>query len=142
MSKLLSYALVLSALFVIPSEYLQIAIAGTCSGVSCGRQPIQFVPGEPINFEVLNQTASLVALEKVQGTNAIVLNPGQSVSFQQTGSRDRNLSIVLWDVTGLPLKLNVSKAEARTLRIVVRPGGRPPGDRTVYLKNDGRVTVF
>jgi hypothetical protein len=143
MYKRLSAALIV-AFFVISSDgdYLR-ARAGTCvAATSCGRQPIQFIPGQRITVEIVNLTESVVQLQKVSGTDPVAISPGQVQSFVRGGRTDPNFSLVLWDAIGLPLKLDIRKSAARTLRIEVRPGGRPPGDRSVYLNDDGRVAVF
>lgn len=143
MSKLLPGVLVAVALFLGQTEPPKPAQAGTCTAASsCGPQPLQFVPGQRINVEVVNLTASIVELQKVADTDPVAISPGQVLTFVRGGSTDPNLSVVLWDVNGLSVQVNVLKPEARTLRVEVRPGGRPPGDRTVYLKDDGRVGVF
>lgn len=141
MSKLLSAVLAASIFLLIPAERPHSVTAQTCAE-NCPPPPLQFIPGRRINFEVVNLTNSLVLLQKIYGTDPISLSPGQVVSFQRGGATDPNLSVLMWDATGLPLGLRVSKANSRTLRIEVRPGGRPPGDRTVYLRDDGRVAVF
>lgn len=143
MYKLLSATLVV-ALFVISSDGLyHPVVAGTCvAATSCGRQPIRFIPGQRITVEVVNLTESVVQLQKVSGSDPLAVSPGQVMSFVRGGSTDPNFSLVLWDVIGLPLKINIQKSAARTLRIEVRPGGSPPGDRTIYLRDDGRVAVF
>ncbi len=137
-------AALVAALFVISfDERHHFATAGTCvAATSCGRQPIKFVPGQRITVEVVNLTESVVELQQLADTDQIPISPGQVFSFVRGGRTDPNFSLVFWDVNGLPLKANVLKPTARTLRIEVRPGGSPPGDRTVYLKDDGRVSVF
>ncbi len=143
MAKLLPAVLVGTAFFTGFAELYHPATAGTCvAATSCGRQPIQFVPGQRITVEVANLTESVVQLQKIYGSEPLPVSPGQVLSFVRGGSTDPNFSVVLWDAIGLPLKLNIFKSQARTLRIEVRPGGRPPGDRTIYLKDDGRVAVF
>lgn len=143
MSKRLSAALVV-AFFVISSDgHYQRADAGTCvAATSCGRQSIQFVPGQRITIEVVNLTESVVQLQKISSTDPLAISPGQVMSFVRGGRTEPNFSLVLWDAIGLPLKIDIRKSAARTLRVEVRPGGRPPGERTVYLRDDGRVAVF
>ena len=143
MYKVLQTALVV-AFFVINFEaHYYPATANTCvAATSCGRQPLQFVPGQRITIEFVNLTESVVQLQKLYGTDPLPISPGQVLSFVRGGSTDPNFSVVFWDAIGLPLKVNILKPEARTLRIEVLPGGRPPGDRSVYLKDDGRVAVF
>lgn len=143
MLKLLPTALIFSFLiFSVPAQYQPVK-AGTCvAGSSCGPQPLRFVPGQRITVEVVNLTGSMVKLQQVAGTNSVPISPGQVYSFVRGGSTDPNFSLVLWNAMGLPLKVNLLKPGARTLRIEVRRGGRSPGDRTVYLKDDGSVGIF
>ena len=143
MSKRLSTLLLAVALFFGITQRYDLASAGTCvAASSCGRQPVQFIPGQRITVEIANLTESVVQVQQLYGTDPLPISPGQLLSFVRGGRTNPNFSVVLWDATGLPLKVNILKLEARTLRIEVRPGGRPPGDRTVYLKDDGRVAVF
>ncbi|MGC1393452.1 MAG: hypothetical protein WA828_04145 [Coleofasciculaceae cyanobacterium] len=143
MSKLLPTIFAATALFVSIGIPEIPVIARSCvAATSCGRQPIQFVPGQRITVEVANFTKNVLRLQRVSSTEPILMNPGQVLSFRRGGTTEPNFSLVMWDALGRPLKVNLIKPEARKLRIEVRPGGRPPGDRTVYLKDDGRVTVF
>lgn len=141
--RLFPIALVATGLILGQSPRIEPALAGTCTAqFSCGAQPIRFIPGRRVTVQVVNQTSSLVLLERVQGTSAIPLRPGQNVQFERWGGTEPNISIVFWDQTALPLKVNVAQPNIKTLRIVLRPGGRPPGDRSVYILNDGRVKVY
>jgi hypothetical protein len=143
MYKLLSAVSIATTLLFGIVEHYPIAHAGTCvAASSCGQQPIKFIPGQRITVEVVNLTQRVVQLQKVYGTDPVPMRPGQALSFVRGGRTEPNFSVMLWDAIGVPLKVNLLKPEARTLRIEVRSGGRPPGDRTVYLKDDGRVAVF
>lgn len=143
MSRLLLSVLVVTALSIGITERYHLALARTCvAATSCGRQPIRFIPGQRITVEVVNLTQSLVELQKGADTDPVAISPGQVLTFVRGGSTQPNFSLLVWDAIGLPLQINTLKPEARTLRIEVRPGGRPPGDRTIYLKDDGRVAVF
>lgn len=138
-----SIALAAALLVVSADGQYHPAIARTCvAATSCGRQPVQFIPGQRVTVEVANLTQSIVQIQQLYATDPLAVNPGQVRSFVRGGNTDPNFSVVLWDAIGLPLKVDILKSEARTLRIEVRPGGRPPGDRTVYLRDDGRVAVF
>ena len=143
MYKLLPIILVTTTLFMGLMERYPMAKAGTCvAGSSCGQQPIKFIPGQRITVEVVNLTQRAVQLQKIAGTNPVAIRPGQVLSFGRGGRTEPNFSVVVWDAIGVPLKVNILKPNARTLRIEVRLGGRPPGDRSIYLKDDGRVGVF
>ena len=138
---LFSAVLVAVSLLLGYTESPNLTLAGTCAS-KCPPPPLAFVPGQLVNVEVVNRTASIVLLEKVQDTDAFPLRPGQEVRFQRWTGTEPNMSVVFWDATALPLLSRVSKPNDDTLRIELRPGGRPPGDRTIYILNDGRVTVF
>ncbi len=143
MSKFLSAVLVATTIFLSFTEPPKSVTARTCvAATSCGPQPIKFVPGQKITVEIVNLTESVVQLQQLYRTDPISISPGQVRSFVRGGSTEPNFSVIFWDAIGLPLLVNIRKPAARTLRIEVRPGGSPPGDRTVYLKDDGRVTVF
>ena len=87
-------------------------------------------------------TQSVVQLQQVAGTDPLSISPGQVRSFVRGGTTQPNFSLVMWNAIGLPLRVNLLKPSTKKLRVEVRPGGRPPGERTVYLKDDGRVSVF
>jgi hypothetical protein len=143
MPKLLSAALFVAFCVISFDGHYHPATARSCvAATSCGRKPIQFVPGQRITVEVVNLTESIVQLQKLYGTDPLPISPGQLLSFVRGGNTEPNFSVVFWDATGLPIKVNILQPSARTLRIEVLPGGRPPGDRSVYFKDDGRVTVL
>jgi hypothetical protein len=141
MSKLIPSVLVATTVLMGQVYAPGSALAGTCAS-KCPPKPLQFIPGQSITVEVVNQTASLVEFQKVYGTNSVPMRPGQSLRFERGGGTDPNISVFFWDVTALPLAARLSQPDPQTLRIELRPGGRPPGDRSVYVLNDGRVAIF
>jgi|GEM_PF-4743530 hypothetical protein len=119
------------------------AWAGTCTaGVNCPPPRVEFVPGQRIRVEISNLTQTLVYAEKVQGEPPIDVIPGQISFFVTAGGSINNLSLLIWDNRGSILTLRPVKIDNNTLRVEVRAGNTPPGDRTVYLRNDGRVLVL
>ena len=135
--------ILLAAFFLLSVDVQKKVTAGTCvAASSCGVQPIKFVPGQRITVEVVNLTQSLVQIQQLYGTDSLAVIPGQVQSFVRGGNTNPNFSVTFWDIQGLPLKVNILKTDSRTLRIEVRPGARIPGDRAVYLKDDGRVEVM
>ncbi|MGH1394059.1 MAG: hypothetical protein ACRAVC_08490 [Trichormus sp.] len=117
------------------------SLAGTCAS-KCGARPLQFTPGQRIRLEVVNNTSNLIELQKIAGSQTIPLQPGQKLQFPQEDGTEPNLSLVFWDKTGLALQAVVSKPNFATLRVEIRPTWRYPGDRSIYILNDGRVNVF
>ena len=120
-----------------------LALASTCvAGVDCPPPPVQFVPGQAIRIEIVNLTQTLVYLEKVQGEPPIDVIPGQLLTLATLGNSINNLSLLFWDNQGSILTLRPVKVNNTTLRIEVRAGAVFPGDRSVYLRDDGRVLVL
>ncbi len=116
------------------------ALAETCAS-QCGQSELRFKPGQRIKIEVINRTTGLILFQKVLGTDPIPLQPSQELQFERSDSTNPNLSVFFWDETGVGVQARVSKPKPDTLRIEIRPGGRV-NDQSVYIQNDGRVTVF
>jgi len=141
MSKLLSATLITTSLILGFTQNLSPTIAGTCAS-KCGAKPIEFTPGKPIRVEVVNRTPNLIYIEKPLSTNPIPLQPGQQVQLEQGNGTEPNVSVVFWNESGLSLKANLSKPNFATLKVELRPEWRIGGDRGVYLRDDGRVTLL
>lgn len=116
-------------------------LAQRCT-VNCGSRQIQFTPGERIRVLVVNRTSSLVQVEQIYGTDPIALLPSQEVEVDPNFGTRPNASLVIWDETQLPLRAVLFRPETNLLRVEVFPGGRPPGDRSVYIEDDGKVRIF
>ena len=141
MSKLLSATLITIALLLGFNQNTTPAIAGTCAS-RCGVKPLQFTPGGYIRVEVSNKTPNLVYVEKAQGTKPIALRPGQKIRLEQGDGAQPNISVVFWNENGLSLKANLSQPNFATLQVRLRPEWSITGDRGVYVRDDGRVTVL
>ncbi len=141
MSKILSSSLIVAALILGFTGKTNSTRAGTCAS-KCGAKPIQFTPGKFIRLEVVNKTPNLIYIEKPQYTNPIPLPPGQKVRLEQGDGTEPNISVIFWNEDGLSLKANLSKPNFATLKVELRPEWRIGGDRGVYLRDDGRVTLL
>jgi hypothetical protein len=89
-----------------------------------------------------NRTSSLVQVEQVFQTSPISLIPGQEFELDSQFGTQPNTSIVFWDETSLPVRAVLSRPETDILRVEILPGGNPPGDRSIYIENDGKVAIF
>lgn len=116
------------------------AIAQTCTE-NCGSRQIQFTPGEPIRLQMVNRTSSLVQVQHVPLTDTIPLSPGAEVEISSNFGTEPNMSVMFWDETSLAVKAVLSRPAPNVLRIELLPGAAP-GDRSVYVENDGRVRIF
>jgi hypothetical protein len=141
MSKFVSAILIATALLISVYKDSSSVIAGTCAS-KCGPRPIQFSPGQRIQLKVLNKTPNLVNLQKPSTTNPITLRPGQELQLNQGDGTEPNVSLLFWNEAGLPLKATVSKPNFATLQVELRPTWYPPGDRAIYILDDGRVDVL
>jgi hypothetical protein len=112
--------------------------AQTCAS-QCAAPPIQFQPGQRIEVQVHNRTQTPIMMENTQGDREVILQPGQKLKFYRGGSTDPNLSIAFWDKTETPLNLALSKPKANILQIEVRFARQAPGDRAIYIANDGQI---
>jgi len=117
------------------------AQAGTCAS-QCGPKPVRFIPGDPVKVELINRTAGLILLEEVQGSDPIPVSPTRSFRLTRQGGTIDNSSVVFWDSLGNPLEVEVSQPKQDVLRIEVNPGFRAPGDRSIYLQDDGSVQIL
>ncbi|GAB4377272.1 MAG: hypothetical protein Kow00121_26230 [Elainellaceae cyanobacterium] len=116
------------------------AIAQTCAS-NCGSRQIQFTPGQPIRLQMVNRTSNLVQVQQVPLTDTIPLAPGAEVEINSQFGTEPNTSVLFWDQTTLAVKAVLFRPEPDMLRIELIPAVAP-GDRSVYVENDGRVRVF
>ncbi|MBC1238067.1 hypothetical protein VF14_05050 [Nostoc linckia z18] len=141
MFKPLSLALIVVTVFTASINNPRPSLAGTCAS-KCGSRPIQFTPGQHIRIEVVNSTPNLVKIQKPSGTDAISLSPGQKLNLEQIEGTEPNTSLIFWSETGLSLQAIVSKPDFGTLRLELRPTWRSPGDRSLYIMDDGRINLL
>jgi hypothetical protein len=134
----ISSAFVAATLIFGTIHYPSPTLAGTCAS-KCGRSPIQFTPGQRIRIKVINSTLYVINLEKLHRTDSISLRPGQELQLEQGDGSEPNISLVFWDENGSPLQAFLSKPDFATLRVEIRPGRLTNGDRSVYIRDDGRV---
>lgn len=111
---------------------------GTCAS-HCPQKPIQFTPGQRITVQVINRTNRTIAIERVEGGSPMELRGQQQVSFKRWGNTEPNASIIFWETNETPLKTKLSQVDAKTLRIELSFAPVKPGDRAIYIRNDGRV---
>ena len=136
-----SAAIAATAILLGPATVPKPVLAGTCAS-KCGPKALQFRPGDRVAVEIINLTSNLIQFQKVYGTDPVSLSPGQSLRVRQGDGTAPNISVMFWDANGLPLKAVLSKPSETLLRIQLRPGYEPPGDSSVYIRNDGRVQTF
>ncbi|MEH2068078.1 MAG: hypothetical protein V7K47_07915 [Nostoc sp.] len=141
MFKPLSFALIAFSVLTASINNPDVTLAGTCAS-KCGPRPIQFTPGQHIRVEVVNSTPNLIKIQKPSGTDAISLNPGQKLNLEEIEGTEPNTSLIFWSEKGLSLQAIVSKPNFGTLRLELRPTLRSPGDRSLYIMDDGRINVF
>jgi hypothetical protein len=141
MFKPLSFVLVAASVLVASINNPSSTLGGTCAS-KCGSHPIQFTPGQHIQVEVINNTPNLIKIQKPSGTDAISLSPGQKLNLEQIEGTESNTSLIFWNEKGLALQAIVSKPNFGTLRLELRPTLRSPGDRSLYIMDDGSINVF
>ena len=116
------------------------AVAQTCR-VNCRSDQIQFIPGDPITVEVINQTPVIVQVEQIPMIAPYALRPRQSARLGFGWGTQPNISIVFWNTQEQPIRAYLSRPEPLRLEIELRPFTSEPSDRSVYIQNDGRVMI-
>lgn len=135
---LITVTIAFLSFYLLPSTT---TLGGTCAGRSCPPPPLGFTPGQWINLEVVNRTGVIVELQNVPRTRVLFLRPGQQVNFPRQAATEPNLSSLYWDAAPYLLRARLSKPNSNTLRVEITPGGIP-GDRALYIRDDGRAIVF
>lgn len=115
-------------------------LSQTCTE-NCRSRQVQFTPGQPIRLQMVNRTASLVQVQQVPLTDTIPLLPGAEVEVNSNFGTEPNLSVLFWDETSLAVRAVLFRPESDVLRIELLPANAP-GDRSIYVENDGRVRIF
>jgi len=120
----------------------QVTLAGTCAS-RCGSAPLHFTPGQYIRVQVVNRSYGDVKLEQLPELRKMTLKPGEKLQFDLKPETLEQFSLMFWDDGGRYLKGVVSKPNLRTLVLEIRPNSRDySGDRSLYIRSDGRVTVL
>lgn len=127
--------------FSVAGSPVQAREVGTCAS-KCGTKPLQFTPGQLIRLEVVNRTPRVLQLQKMDVTNSVSLAPGRAIQFEQMQMTEPNGSLLFWDDTGRALTAIVTKINVATLRVELYPNGFPPGDRSIYIRDDGKVSLL
>ena len=108
---------------------------------NCSSRQVQFTPGQRIQISVINRTSSLLQVEQIYGTSPLPLRPDQEVAVNPSFGTRPNASIVFWG-EALPLRVALFRPAPNQLRIEILAGSQPPGDRSVYIEDDGQVKIF
>jgi hypothetical protein len=141
MYKIISTTLIATTLLIGSVESRNPVLAQTCAS-KCGTRPLQFTPGQLVQVEVVNRTPRMLQLQRVETTESMQIQPGQVLKFEQAQVTEPNMSLLFWDDTGRALRATVFKPNLATLRVELRPNWQQPGDRSVYLRDDGMVNVL
>jgi hypothetical protein len=115
---------------------------GTCA-TQCSKPYLRFRPGQRIKVQVTNRTYKVLQVENALGGQPLNIQPRSTVQFYRGGGTDPNFSVVFWEQTETPLRAIPSQMGKDTLKIDLNfAPRRSQGDRSVYLDNDGQVTVL
>jgi hypothetical protein len=83
-----------------------------------------------------------VLFQEAGGSDPIPLPPGRTLRLPRLTTTIENASLTFWDSLGLAVKATLTKPQADVLRVQLLPDYDPPGEGTIYLRDDGRVEVF
>jgi hypothetical protein len=115
---------------------------GTCA-TQCGQPYLRFRPGQRIKVQVTNRTYKVLQVENALGGQPLNIPPRSTIQFYRGGGTDPNFSVVFWEETETPLRAVPTQLGKDTLKIDLNLAPRRgQGDRSIYLDNDGQVTVL
>ncbi|MEO1400740.1 MAG: hypothetical protein AAFV72_05720 [Cyanobacteria bacterium J06635_1] len=130
-----------AAVMVVGATTAQQPAAAVDCVYRCESDEIQFLPGQPLNIEIVNHTQGRVNLERVLDFNPYLLLPNREINLNVEVGQGPDLSMVFWDENYLPVKVMLHRPEVNTLQIELLPSGSF-SDRAVHLVNDGRVLIY
>jgi hypothetical protein len=134
-------ALLTTTLLLAPIKS-KVILAGTCAS-RCGPAPLHFTPGKYIRVQVMNRSYGTVKLEQLPVMRKTTLKPGEKLQFDLEPTSLSQFSLMFWDDGGRYVKGVVSKPNFGTLVLEIRPNTQDyPGDRSLYIRNDGQVTIL
>lgn len=119
--------------------------AGTCAA-PCSRPEIapnvQFTPGQTVRVEILNRTSFPLQVEQVLRIQPRFIQSGELIELALDQGTAPNASVAIWEETETTrLRFVLSRRSQDLLRVDVYQGGPYPGDRAVYILDDGRVQI-
>jgi hypothetical protein len=116
------------------------AIAQSCvAETSCSQQPIRVIPGQWVNFQIINRTGGIINIEQPSSLEAIALSPGQIITLG--GTTTHNASFLFWNVQGLSVEARVRQLSQNNLQVEFL-WGDGYGNDSLYLKDDGSIELL
>lgn len=108
---------------------------------NCRSGQIQFTPGDRLSVEVVNLSNVTVAAEQVPLLGPLTLSPGASATLGFGWGTTPNLSMFIWALEDQPIRYQLGRLDDTTLLVEVVTAPSEPSDRSIFVKNDGRVMV-
>lgn len=116
------------------------SLAQTCT-VDCGSGQIQFTPGDAITMQVVNRSTVQVAVEQPPMIGPRTLSPGDTAELGFGWGTTPNISLFLWALRDQPVRVRLGRPTETTLTVNIYSVPSEPSDRSVYIENDGRVSI-
>lgn len=117
-----------------------LALAQRCT-VDCGSGQIQFTPGDRITVQVVNRSTTVVGIEQPPMTGPRTLRPGEEVELGFGWGTTPNISILFWALRDQPIRVRLGRPAAQTLSMEIYSVPSEPSHRSIFIENDGRVSV-
>ncbi|MEM6427481.1 MAG: hypothetical protein AAF728_20325 [Cyanobacteria bacterium P01_D01_bin.128] len=122
--------------------FSQPAVAHHCRA-ECGSDQIQFTPGQDITVEILNRSPYSLSFSQMAYMNPqTVAAFGGFVRMAFGAGTVPNVEVYIWGESDEPLTFTLARPTQGILRIDVTAAPYGPGDRTVSVKDDGRVLIY
>lgn len=132
------------------------ALIGLCSGGSlmspawgqtctehCRSDQIQFTPGDRLSVQVVNQSRAVVHVQQKPMTPPVTLSPGMTTEMGFGWGTQPNLAIYFWtDSSEQLIRVQLNRPAQTALQIEIYNAPSAPINGTVYIQNDGRVSIY
>jgi hypothetical protein len=116
------------------------ALAQNCTS-GCQSGQIQFTPGDRITVQVVNRSTVSVGLEQTPITGPRTLRPGEDIELGFGWGTSPNISILFWALQDRAIRLRLGRPAPQTLAVEIYNAPSEPSHRSIFVENDGRVTL-
>lgn len=116
------------------------ALAQNCTA-DCRSGDIQFTPGDRITVQVINRSNVQVAVEQPPLAGPRTLPPGSTTELGFGWGTQPNISMFFWSLVDRPIRVRLGRPADTTLTVEIINAPSEPSDRSVYVENDGRVSI-
>ncbi len=116
------------------------ALAQPCVA-GCQSGQIQFTPGSRITVQVVNHSYVPISLEQPPMTGPRTLRHGEDIELGFGWGTSPNISLLFWALQDRAIRFRLGRPDSQTLSVEIYSAPSEPSHRSIFVENDGRVTI-